>query len=126
MVSCSESPVWRGWGPVGRGGSHSSPWCRMLCRVREGVGEGVGRWFDNNIQRVLGDGRNTLFWHDMWVGDIPLCDKFPRLFDLAVDKEGSVEEMSRLGWEEGRSVVMAAAFVGLGGGKCEGVFIFIS
>jgi hypothetical protein len=26
----------------------------------------------------------------------------------------------------GWSVVMAAAFVGLGGGKCEGVFIFIS
>jgi hypothetical protein len=35
------------------------------------------------------------------VGDIPLCDKLPRLYDLAVDKEGTVEEMSRLGWEEG-------------------------
>jgi len=32
------------------------------------------------------------------VGEISLRNKFPRLFDLAVYKEVSVEEMSRLGW----------------------------
>jgi len=47
----------------------------------------------------VGDGRDTLFWHDIWVGDIPLRLKFPRLFDLAVNKECTVEEMDRLGWE---------------------------
>jgi len=50
-------------------------------------------WFDDNIRRVIGDGRNTLFWHDNWVGDTPLRVKFPRLFDLAVSKEYSVEDM---------------------------------
>jgi len=67
--------------------------------VREGVGEGVGRWFDDNVRRKVGDGRNTLFWYDTWVGDTPLRLKFPRLFELAVEKESKVGDMRRLGWD---------------------------
>ncbi|KEH42584.1 transmembrane protein, putative [Medicago truncatula] len=70
-------------------------------RVREGFGEGVGRWFDNNIRREVGNRRNTLFWYDTWVWEVPLSIKFPRLFDLAMNKESMVEEMWRLGWLEG-------------------------
>lgn len=75
-----------------------------MCRLREGLGEGVGCWFENNTRRVLGNGRSTFFWHDIWVGDIPLKLKYPRLFDLSVDKECSVEGMRRSlgavdGWE---------------------------
>ena len=36
-------------GPLREGGSHCSTWWRSVCRVREGVGEGVGRWFDNTF-----------------------------------------------------------------------------
>jgi len=54
--------------------------------VSAGVGEGVGNWFEENIRRVVGDGRDTLFWYDKWVGDILLKLKFPRLFELAVVK----------------------------------------
>lgn len=68
-------------GLLQEGGMHSSSWWRMLCRVREGV----GRWFDNNIKRVMGDGRDTLFWYETWVGEI-LC---------------TVEEMWRLGCGDG-------------------------
>jgi hypothetical protein len=85
------------WGQVLEGGRHVSSWWRSVCRVREGLGESVGRWFDDNIRRVVGDGRNAFFWHDNWVGDIPLRCKFPRLFDLAVRKKCFVEEMSRVG-----------------------------
>ena len=46
----------------------------------------------------MGDGRDTLFWYDTWVGELPLRLQFPRLFDLAVYKERTVEEMKRLGW----------------------------
>jgi len=62
---------------------------------------GVGRWFDDNVRRVIGDGRDTLFWYDTWVGKLPLSVRYPRLFDLAVVKECTVEEMWRLGWGEG-------------------------
>ena len=52
-------------------------WWKMICRLRDGVSEGVRRWFDENIRKVVGDGRNTLFWYDTWIGDIPLRLKFP-------------------------------------------------
>jgi len=42
-------------------------------------------------------GRDTLFWYDKWVGDIPLRIKFLRLFDLAVEKDAKVELMGRRG-----------------------------
>jgi len=86
---------------VEEGGRHCSSWWRLVCRIREGLGEGMGRWFDDNIRRVIGDGRNTLFWYDNWVGGTPLRFKFPRLFDLVVSKECSVEDMWRGGWEVG-------------------------
>ena len=63
------------------------------------MGEGVGNWFEENIRRVVGNGRDTLFWYDRWLGDVSLRVKFPRLFDLAVEKESSVEDMWRRGWD---------------------------
>jgi hypothetical protein len=89
------------YGEVGRwlqeGGRQGSSWWRMLCQIHGGIGEGVGSWFEENTRRVVGDGNNTLFWSDNWVGETPLCIKFPRLFDVAVNKECSVGEMARLG-----------------------------
>jgi len=89
-------------GCIREGDRYASVWWKMICRVREGV----GRWFDENIRRVVGDGRNTFFWYDNWIWDIPLRFKFSRLFDLTVDKECKVEEMWRLGWAgDGRAWV---------------------
>jgi hypothetical protein len=31
---------------------------------------------------VLGDGKKTRFWEDCWLGNRPLCQKFPRLYYL--------------------------------------------
>jgi hypothetical protein len=88
-------------GRIKEGDRRSSNWWRMVCRVRDGIGEGVGSWFEDNLRRVVGNCRNTLFWFDCWVGDMPLRLKYHRLFDLAVRKECSVEEMWRLGWSDG-------------------------
>ena len=68
--------------------------------MREGVGLGVGNWFDDNIKRVVGNGRNTFFWTDNWLGGAPLKLQFNRLYELSVHKECTVEEMANLGWEE--------------------------
>jgi len=84
-------------GRLKEGGNHCSLWWRRMCEVRCGAGSGVGNWFDSNIRRVVGDGRDTLFWFDHWVGDSPLRFTFPRLFDLAVNKECKVVEMVREG-----------------------------
>jgi hypothetical protein len=53
------------------------------------------------VSRRVGDGTNTLFWHDRWLGDVPLCRRFSRLFDLAVEKSITVTSMFARGWEEG-------------------------
>jgi len=93
------------YGEVGRrlqeGGRSGSSWWNNLCHIRSGVGEGVDNRFDENTRRVVGDGHNTLFWFDNWVGERPLCLQFPRLFNLAVNKECLVEEMARWGWKDG-------------------------
>jgi len=99
-----KARYWEVGGRLREGGQNDSLWWRSVCRVRGGESEGVGRWFDDNVRRLVGDGRTTLFWFDYWVGGIPSRIKFPRLFDLAINKECTVEEMARLGWEvEGRA-----------------------
>jgi len=56
------------------------------------------------------------------VWDVPLRNKFPRLFGLAVNQDALVEEMARLGWEDGGE----APFVSVGGGECEGMYCFFA
>ena len=83
------------WGRLKEGSSHCSTWWRSMCRIREGLGEGVGRWFANNIRHVVGDDNDTFFWHNIWVGEVPLKLKFPRLYELALNKKWSVAEAKR-------------------------------
>jgi len=103
VVPCSKGSLRGDRGHLNEGGRQDSLWWRMICRVREGVGEGVGCWFDDNVRRIVGDGGTTLFWFDHWVGESPLRVQFPRLFDLAINKDCTVEEMESLGWEVGGS-----------------------
>jgi hypothetical protein len=42
---------------------------------------------------VVGNGMKTSFWKSSWIGDLPLADKFPILFDLAYDKDISVNKV---------------------------------
>jgi len=56
------------------------------------------------VERRVEDGSNTLFWHDRWLGDVPLCRRFDHLFDLALNKHITVADMFVLGWEVGGGV----------------------
>lgn len=38
------------------------------------------------------NGNTIMFWEDIWCGDCPLRVVFPRLFHLAIDKNGTVKE----------------------------------
>ncbi|GKV46638.1 hypothetical protein SLEP1_g53612 [Rubroshorea leprosula] len=48
----------------------------------------------------VGDGCRVGFWRDMWVGNKALRDSFPRLFQLAENKDGKVRENGS--WEGDR------------------------
>jgi hypothetical protein len=83
------------------GDRDSSVWWRMISGIRSGVGVGAENWFEDNIRRVVGEGSNTYFWLDKWVGSAPLKVQFPRLFDLIIDKGATVREMAERGWAVG-------------------------
>lgn len=38
----------------------------------------------------LGNGRNILFWHDVWVGDVSLKTEFWNIFDLCQQQKATV------------------------------------
>jgi hypothetical protein len=42
---------------------------------------------------VVGNGCKTSLWKNIWIGDCPLAVKFPVLFDLALDKDISVNRV---------------------------------
>lgn len=88
-------------GQLCAGGRRDSYWWREVAKIRDG-GEGFGGgWFRGSVVKKVGDGRNTLFWLDPWVGGVPLSVRFRRLFDLSVNKSISVSDMSLLGWDDG-------------------------
>lgn len=41
--------------------------------VRMGKG-----WFTKSVSRKAGDGADTFFWYDRWLGYVPLCQRFSR------------------------------------------------
>lgn len=44
----------------------------------------------NGIRKRVGDGSNTLFWHETWLEALPLKVRFPRLFRLALNQDATV------------------------------------
>jgi len=44
----------------------------------------------------VGDGAGTYFWYDRWLGSVPFCMWFNRLFKLAENKSSSVALMFSL------------------------------
>ncbi|KAL4589726.1 hypothetical protein LXL04_002635 [Taraxacum kok-saghyz] len=51
------------------------------------------------LHRRVGNGENTHFLEDCWVGDEPLANRFPRLFALEADRGCLVaDRRNREGW----------------------------
>ncbi|XP_024636158.1 uncharacterized mitochondrial protein AtMg00310-like [Medicago truncatula] len=53
------------------GGRSGSIWWKEVVKIRDGVGAGASGWFEGCVVRRVGDGVDTLFWHDRWCGDVP-------------------------------------------------------
>ncbi|TXG75230.1 hypothetical protein ES332_1Z000900v1 [Gossypium tomentosum] len=43
----------------------------------------------------IGNGRTAMFWMDIWCGNLPLKQEFPRLFRLTRQKEGTIADFIR-------------------------------
>jgi hypothetical protein len=49
--------------------------------------------FFKYCKMVVGNGCRTSFWKNFWIGDGPLDVKFPILFDLAMDKDITINKV---------------------------------
>lgn len=74
---------------------NNSGWWRKVLNMISGE---KGRWFWENVSRELGDGRETNFWTDVWIGENSLISKFPRLYHLSLNRSAWVSEMGR--WDQ--------------------------
>ncbi|GJZ21181.1 RNA-directed DNA polymerase, eukaryota [Tanacetum coccineum] len=63
----------------------STNWCSILRELH--MLEDKGFNFLAHCKKRIGNGGDTRFWHDHWLGDQPLRIRFPRLFALEMDKE---------------------------------------
>jgi hypothetical protein len=70
-------------------------------RIQDGVDGSEGGWFGECVTKRVGDESDTFFWSDPWLGGIPLCERFERLYDLSENKSSTVAEMFFNGWEIG-------------------------
>jgi len=74
------------------GGREASEWWRVVHSLsRED-------WFSDHVSHYVGNGRTTMFWSDVWLGEESFGVRFSRLFELSVHKGVSVFEMMQLGW----------------------------
>ena len=73
-------------GMVREGGRCSSTWWRDVASIRDRGGGVGGGWFKDNVFKKVGNGMDTYFWTDPWIGGIPLAVRFSRLFELSVVK----------------------------------------
>jgi hypothetical protein len=83
-------------------------------RIRDGLDGLGGGWFGECVQKKVGDGTETFFWTDTWIGGTPLCVRFQRLFDLMVNKLSTVAEVFSLGWGVGVETWSGGDSCGLG------------
>jgi hypothetical protein len=53
----------------------------------------VGDWIQEIFIKKMGNGGSTRFWLDHWVGVAPLKEVFPRLFNISIQKNHTIQEM---------------------------------
>ncbi|KAK7274721.1 hypothetical protein RIF29_15818 [Crotalaria pallida] len=70
----------------------SSSWWQDICNLNKDGGFS-NNWLLGNWQKSIGNGRDTYFWFDSWVGGVPLKTRFNRLFNISEYKENKISDM---------------------------------
>ncbi|GJV76417.1 RNA-directed DNA polymerase, eukaryota [Tanacetum coccineum] len=68
--------------------SRRSPWLEIVHEVRKLASKGIDLL--SLVKKKVGNGDATSFWNDVWLGDFPLKQTYPRLYFLELDKHVSV------------------------------------
>ncbi|PNY08824.1 cysteine-rich receptor-like protein kinase [Trifolium pratense] len=59
-------------GRLAVGGRSGSVWWREVSKIRDGEGGVGGEWFSESIENRVGNGVDTIFWTNSWLGGVPL------------------------------------------------------
>ncbi|GKD61594.1 hypothetical protein Tco_1299103 [Tanacetum coccineum] len=73
--------------------SRRSPWLDIVSEVRKLSNKGIDLL--SLVKKKVGNGEATSFWNDVWFGDCPLKQSYPRLYSLELDKHASVASKLR-------------------------------
>ncbi|GJS93266.1 RNA-directed DNA polymerase, eukaryota [Tanacetum coccineum] len=73
--------------------SRRSPWLDIVNEVRKLASKGIDLL--SLVKKKVGKGEATSFWNDVWLGDFPLKQTYPRLYFLELDKHVSVASKLR-------------------------------
>ncbi|MCI22138.1 RNA-directed DNA polymerase (Reverse transcriptase) [Trifolium medium] len=57
-------------------------------------------WCSEIVNKKLGNGGDTRFWLDIWVGTRPLCQVFPRLFSVSLQTHECINQVGEWRNEE--------------------------
>ena len=52
-----------------------------------------------HVKKKLGNGKNTRFWEDLWVGEKPLKEAYPSLYFISNNHNISVFDAIEMGWQ---------------------------
>ncbi|GKV12444.1 hypothetical protein SLEP1_g23583 [Rubroshorea leprosula] len=91
--------IWGGWA-LSFGGriallkvnKKGSAWWRGVWKL-DRLDSSNNGWLKDGCVRTIGDGKETLFWQDVWIEGVSLKERFPRLFSLATNKSDSIAEV---------------------------------
>ena len=60
----------------------------------------AGDVLEMGVHVLVGNGRNTLLWEDLWVGEMRLMQRFPRLYAISLQRQTSIADCGL--WDGGR------------------------
>lgn len=92
-VICSKSrDNLNGWFPDARLANRNSViWRDIMSLIHRD--ENLLDGYDSNVRLVVGDGKNISSWRDRWTGNFSLVEQFPRLFNMAINREETAWEV---------------------------------
>lgn len=75
--------------------SYGEPWKNICAMILKNPATKI--MLQINIRRRVGNGHDTLFWLDQWVGDSSLSSRFPRLLLIASNPQAKISSCGH--WE---------------------------
>ncbi|KAJ0599309.1 hypothetical protein HanIR_Chr03g0103421 [Helianthus annuus] len=79
---------------VPKNNNHSRIW-KTIVEVDKDMGK-RGINLAKNLTSKVGKGDKTRFWIDVWLGEAPLREEFPLVYQLAKDKKAKIQNYYKL------------------------------